>query len=95
MSIRSHHSFNAVVLKFFLTCLLHASIFSTFVFAQDSHSLSGSTAGEKYFILIETQNNSLNVRKDPSSSSPIVGKLLKDSEVLLVDINGDGGTDGD
>ena len=94
MKMRPHFNFNAAVLKFVLIHLLAVSIFSTLVFAQDSNFSSAPTVGEKYFILIETQSKSLNVRKDPSSFSPIVGKLLKGSEVPLLDINGDGGTDG-
>ena len=94
MRIRSHLNFNAVVLKFALIYLISASIFSSLVFAQDSNFSSGPTADEKYFILIETQNNSLNVRKDSSASSRVVGKILKGSEVPLVDMKGDGGTEG-
>ena len=94
MKMRLHFNFNAAVLNFVLIHLLVVSIFSTLVFAQDSNLSSGTKAGEEYFILIETQSMSLNVRKDPSAFSPIVGKLLKGSEVPLVDINGDGGTDG-
>ena len=94
MKIRSHLNFNAAVLKLVLIHLLATFIFSTLVFAQDLNPSSGTKAGEEYFILIETQSMSLNVRKDPSAFSPIVGKLLKGSEVPLLDINGDGGTDG-
>ena len=94
MKMRLHFNFNVAVLKFVLIYLLAVSICSTLVFAQDSNFSSGPTAGEKYFILIETQSKTLNVRKEPSAFSPIVGKLLKGSEVPLVDINSDGGADG-
>jgi len=94
MRIRPHFVLNLAVLKFVLIYLLAISVFSTFAFAQDSNFSSDPTDSEKYFILIETQSKTLNVRKDPSAFSPIVGKLLKGSEVPLVDINGDGGTDG-
>ena len=94
MKIRSYLNFNAAVLKLILIHLLAIFIFSTLVFAQDLNPSSGTKAGEEYFVLINIQGNSLNVRKDPSSLSPIVGSLLKGSEVPLVDINGDGGTDG-
>ncbi|MCL0045996.1 SH3 domain-containing protein, partial [Nitrospinaceae bacterium] len=35
----------------------------------------------KYFILVTTKSNSLNVRKNPSSSSPVVARLLRGSKV--------------
>ena len=35
----------------------------------------------KHFILVATRSNSLNVRKNPSSSSPVVAKLLRGSKV--------------
>ena len=35
----------------------------------------------KYFILVATKSNSLNVRKNPSSSSPVIARLLKGSKV--------------
>ena len=35
----------------------------------------------KHFILVATKSNSLNVRKNPSSSSPVVARLLKGSKV--------------
>jgi tetratricopeptide (TPR) repeat protein len=35
----------------------------------------------KHFILVATRSNSLNVRKNPSSSSPVVARLLKGSKV--------------
>lgn len=92
MRIRSHINFNVAVLKFVLIYLFSA--FSTLVFAQNSNFSSRPMAGEKYFILIETKNNSLNVRKDPSASSRVVGKVLKGSEVPLIGMNGDGGADG-
>jgi len=94
MKIQPNFNFDAAVSKFVLIPLLAVSISSTLVFAQDSNLSSGAKVSEEYFILIETQGQSLNVRKDPSAFSPIVGKLLKGSEVPLVDINGDGGTDG-
>ena len=94
MKIRSHLNFNAAVLKLILIHLLAIFIFSTLVFAQDLNPSSGTKAGEEYFVLIATSGNSLNVRQSPTSLSPIVGKLLNGLEVPLIDINGDGGTDG-
>jgi len=94
MRIRSHLILNLATLKFFLINLLAVSIFSTLVFAQDLSPSSGTKAGEEYFVLITTTGNSLNVRQSPTSLSPIVGKLLNGLEVPLIDINGDGGTDG-
>jgi len=35
----------------------------------------------KHFILVATRSNSLNVRKNPSSSSPVIAKLLRGSKV--------------
>ena len=35
----------------------------------------------KHFILVATKSNSLNVRKNPSSSSPVVARLLRGSKV--------------
>ena len=35
----------------------------------------------KHFILVATRSNSLNVRKNPSSSSPVVASLLRGSKV--------------
>ena len=35
----------------------------------------------KHFILVSTKTNSLNVRKNPSSSSPVIAKLLRGSKV--------------
>ena len=95
MKIRSHLNFNAAVLKLVLIHLLATFIFSTLVFAQDLSPSSGTKAGEEYFVLIATTSgNSLNVRQGPTSLSPVVGKLLNGLEVPLIDINGDGGTDG-
>ena len=80
--------------KLILISLLAIFISSVSVFAQDLNSSNDAKAGEEYFVLIATSGNSLNVRQSPAALSPIVGKLLKGSEVPLVDINGDGGTDG-
>jgi len=35
----------------------------------------------KHFILVATKSNSLNVRKNPSSSSPVIARLLRGSKV--------------
>ena len=94
MKIQPNFNFNAAVLKLVLIPLLAVSIFSTLVFAQDLSPSSGTKAGEEYFILIDVKSKSLNVRKEPNSFSPVIGSLLKGSEVPLVDINGDGGMDG-
>ena len=88
-------NFNAAVLNFVLIYLISVSMFNTLAFAQDSNSSSDEKAAEKYSVLIDIKSKSLNVRKDPSSLGPIVGKLLKGSEVPLIDINGDEGEDGD
>ena len=41
----------------------------------------------EHFILITTRSNSLNVRKYPSSSSPVVASLLKGSKVPHIEKN--------
>ena len=41
----------------------------------------------KYSILVTTKGNSLNVRKSPSSSSPIIGSLLNGSKVPYINNN--------
>ena len=94
MIVRSHFNLNATVLKLVLIYLLSLPIFSNFAFAQDPNFSNSPSVDEKFFVLVNTQNKSLNVRKDPSIASPIVGRLLKGAEVPLVDINGDGGTNG-
>ena len=80
--------------KLILISLLAIFISSVSVFAQDLNSSNDAKAGEEYFVLIATSGNSLNVRQSPAAFSPIVGKLLNGSEVPLIDINGDGGLDG-
>ena len=94
MIVRSHPNLNATVLKLVLIYLLSSSICSNFAFAEDSNFSNGQAVDEKFFVLIEIKNNFLNVRQDPSNTSPVIGKLLKGAEVPLVDINGDGGIDG-
>ena len=41
----------------------------------------------EHFILITTRSNSLNVRKNPSSSSPVIAKLLRGSKVPHIQNN--------
>ena len=77
-----------------LIYLLSLPIFSNFAFAEDPNFSNGPSVDEKFFVLVEIKNNFLNVRQDPSNTSPVIGKLLKGAEVPLVDINGDGGTNG-
>ena len=91
---RSHLNLNVRVLKLLLIYLLSSSICSNFAFAEDSNFSNGPSVDEKFFVLIEIKNNFLNVRQDPSNTSPVIGKLLKGAEVPLVDIKGDGGTNG-
>ena len=94
MIVRSHLNLNAAVLKLVLIYLLSLPIFSNFAFAEDPNFSNGPAVDEKFFVLVEIKNNFLNVRQDPSNTSPVIGKLLKGAEVPLVDINGDGGTNG-
>ena len=94
MSIRLHNNFKVAMLNFFLTSLLSSALSGTLVLAQDLNVSHGPTVDESFFVLVETQSKFLNVRQDPSSSSPIIGKLLKGSKVPLVDKKGDGGTNG-
>ena len=94
MKMRPHFNFEAAILKFVLIHLLAIFISSVSVFAQDLNLSNDAKADEEYFVLIATSGNSLNVRQSPAAFSPIVGKLLNGSEVPLIDINGDGGTDG-
>ena len=95
MIVPSHPNLNATVFKLLLIYFLSSPICSSFTFAEDSNSSNGPSVDEKFFVLIEIKNNFLNVRQDPSNTSPVIGKLLKGSEVPLIDMNGDGGTDGD
>ena len=91
---RSHLNLNVRVLKLLLIYLLSSSICSNFAFAEDSNFLNGPALDEKFFVLVEIQDNFLNVRQDPSNTSPVIGKLLKGAEVPLINVNGDGGIDG-
>ncbi|HIF03614.1 MAG TPA: hypothetical protein EYQ84_10170, partial [Nitrospinaceae bacterium] len=43
---------------------------------------------KKEFILVTTNSNSLNVRKNPSASSSVIGKLLRGSKVLHIGNDG-------
>ena len=70
--MRPDFNLETAILKFVLIYLLAVSIFSTLVFAQNSNISNGTKEGEEYFVLIETQGSSLNVRKGPSSLSPLV-----------------------
>ena len=94
MIVPSHPNLNATVLKLVLIYLLSYPIWSNFAFAEDLNFSNGPSVDEKFFVLVEIKNNFLNVRQDPSNTSPVIGKLLKGSEVPLIDMNGDGGTDG-
>lgn len=94
MIIRSNLNFKVEVLKWSFIYLLSVAICSNLAFAQDSSYSSGPAVDENNFVLVETQGKYLNVRQSPSSSSPIVGRLSKGSEVPLIIRNGDGGTNG-
>ena len=94
MIVRSHLNLNTTVLKLVLIYLLSSPIHINFAFSEDSNFSNGPSVDEKFFVLVEIKNNFLNVRQDPSNTSPVIGKLLKGAEVPLVDIKGDGGTNG-
>ena len=94
MIVRSHFNLNATVLKLVLIYLLSLPLCSNLGFAEDPNFSNGPSVDEKFFVLVEIKNNFLNVRQDPSNTSPVIGKLLKGSEVPLIDMNGDGGTNG-
>ena len=94
MKIRLNFFLTAVTTKLILISLLAVFISSVSVFAQDLNPSNDAKASEEYFVLIATSGNSLNVRQNPAAFSPVVGKLLNGSKVPLIDINGDGGLDG-
>ena len=71
----------AATLKLILISLIAIFLSSVSVFAQDLNSSNDAKAGEEYFVLIATSGNSLNVRQNPTSLSPIVGKLLNGFDI--------------
>jgi uncharacterized protein YgiM (DUF1202 family) len=73
--------------RLILTGLLAIFLSDGLVFAQDSKQSIESEINGGEYILVVTENRTLNVRQKASSSSPVVGSLLNGSTVPFTGIS--------
>ena len=84
MRPRSNFFLGALARKLILLHLLAVFLSGGLVFAQDFDHSVGSKTNSEYFVVIVTKGNPLNVRRNPSASSPVVASLPNDSKVPFV-----------